>query len=65
MNYKPFTLQQDHWYVIVESRQFGPWPDRGSASAGYETEVRRAAKAAMKKSYKLGIDGSTDIKEEK
>jgi hypothetical protein len=42
MNYEPFRFSQDGWYIIVRNRQFGPWPDKGSAIAGYQTELRRA-----------------------
>lgn len=31
---------------MVRGREFGPWPDPGSALAGYETEQRRAEKFA-------------------
>jgi hypothetical protein len=48
MNHEPFALrgndQLPEWYFFIEGRQFGPWPDKGSAAAGYQTELRRAAK---------------------
>lgn len=50
MNSEPFALrghdQQPEWYCIVAGRQFGPWPDKGSATAGYQTELRRAKRKA-------------------
>jgi hypothetical protein len=41
MTHGPFRLR-DGWYILVEGVQFGPWPDVGSARAGYQTELRRA-----------------------
>jgi hypothetical protein len=40
-NYGPYRLR-DGWYCIVSGTRFGPWPDKGSATAGYQTEQRRA-----------------------
>ena len=49
-NFEPFALRgpenSPEWFCIVAGRQFGPWPDKGSAAAGYQTEMRRAARAA-------------------
>lgn len=32
------------WYCIVDAREFGPWRDKGAATAGMQTEQRRAEK---------------------
>jgi hypothetical protein len=40
-NHGPFRLA-DGWYCLVENVRFGPWPDKGTASAGYATELRKA-----------------------
>lgn len=37
----------DEWYCIVGGRRFGPWPDRGSAAAGFATEKARRARKEM------------------
>lgn len=36
-----FFLRDGH-YCIVKGRTFGPWPDKGAATAGMQTEQRRA-----------------------
>lgn len=33
---------RDGWYCMVDGREFGTWPDEGSARAGLATETRRA-----------------------
>lgn len=33
-------------YALVSGRVYGPWPDKGAAQAGLETEQRRAEKRA-------------------
>lgn len=38
-----FTFNDSH-YCIVNERVFGPWPDKGTALAGMQTEQRRAKK---------------------
>lgn len=43
LEHEPFRLK-DGWYCLVAGRVFGPWPDKGSASAGRATEQRRAAR---------------------
>jgi len=49
-NEKPFALRDgwggSEWYCYVAGKMLGPWPDKGSALAGYETELRRAKEAA-------------------
>ena len=44
LNKKPYQLADGCWYVIVAGKEFGPWPDKGAASAGYETERLRYQK---------------------
>jgi hypothetical protein len=48
----PYRLS-DGWYVLVSGAQHGPWPDKGSAGAGYDVERRRAAKKASSVSADL------------
>jgi hypothetical protein len=40
LDYPPYHLY-DGWWCIVEGKAFGPWPDKGAALAGYQTECRR------------------------
>ncbi len=47
MDYRPFRIR-DGWFCIVDHKMYGPWPDKGSATAGYETELRRAAERKQK-----------------
>ena len=46
-DFKPFCLRgadnAADWFCVVAGRQFGPWPDKGSALAGFKTEKRRNA----------------------
>jgi len=51
-NEPPYCLrapdgQTPEWYCIVAGRTYGPWPDKGTAAAGYATELRRAAARAQ------------------
>lgn len=45
---KPFALRgpqnEPEWFCRVAGKLYGPWPDKGSATAGYETEKRRTKK---------------------
>ncbi len=43
ITHEPFRLYGG-WYCLVKGRQFGPWPDKGTCLAGFETEKRRATK---------------------
>jgi hypothetical protein len=38
-----FCMRAVEYYAVVNGRVFGPWPDRGAALAGLQTEQRRAA----------------------
>jgi hypothetical protein len=38
-----FCLSDGNHYCSVEGRIFGPWPDKGAATAGMQVEQRRAA----------------------
>lgn len=40
MNHPPFRLAPG-WYILVGGVQIGPWPIKGYAMAGYQTELRR------------------------
>lgn len=33
---------KDGWYCVVDEREFGPWANKGAASAGMAAEQRRA-----------------------
>lgn len=39
--------RHEGWFCCVAGKTFGPWPDKGSAAAGLETEQRRAAERAL------------------
>jgi hypothetical protein len=47
MNHDAFRLV-DGWYCLVDGYRFGPWPDKGSCQAGYQTELRRFDKRKLK-----------------
>jgi hypothetical protein len=47
MFHAPYRLRGG-WFCLVGGKEHGPWPDKGSAIAGYETEMRRySAKLAL------------------
>lgn len=36
------------WFAFVDSREFGPWANKGAACAGLATEQRRAERRRLK-----------------
>jgi hypothetical protein len=41
-----FCLRDGEHFALVNGRVYGPWPDKGAAEAGMQTEQRRAMKKA-------------------
>lgn len=41
-----FRLREG-WFAIVRGQSFGPWPMRGYALAGLQTEQRRAERRSL------------------
>lgn len=40
MNLDAFRMRGS-WFCLVDGKPYGPWPDKGSATAGYQVELRR------------------------
>lgn len=55
-----YTLAAGEWYAMVNGREFGPWPDRGSALAGLETEQNRLTRKIDRKRAAFLASGQPD-----